>query len=747
MGGRQVRRWFVAVVGMAAALLPGVEPAAAALPAGSSWPADAVPGALLVSTSDGSTEVVRVAPGTESSAAENIRQRAGVLAVEPDRVRQAFAAPGDARYAEQWAHTVARAPAGWDITTGTADVRVAVIDTGIDATHPDLAANVVAQAETSSGVAKLVPTGTNNDPCDDRHGTSVAGVLGAVGGNGIGISGIAWRVSIVDVAASDRARCSGGFSDSATLAAIRWAADPAGGNADVINLSLGGPGDICPFAFKGALDYAQSQGAVVVAASGNSQLELPGVANIPASCAGVISVGAVGLSGTYAPYSTANAYVDVVAPGGDTDSGGRILSTVPGGGYELTEGTSFSAPYIAGTIALLKAVRPALTIDEAERVIQGTTQGAPATRSNLLGWGLVDVGAAVQAASTGAIPAARANASLPSAAVLRISAAASVTQPILQAVTVSQYVFPDDRAEHVVLTRPDQFADGLGGSSLAYGVGPVLFTPSTGSLEPATEAEIDRVLPTGGRVYVLGGTFAVPTAVDDRLRSLGYDVVRLGGTTRYDTARLVAAETLRRVAELGFEVPTRALVVTGHNWPDAVVAGNIGALYGDPIVLAEPNGLGNAGAQALQQMRPAEVVVVGGPGVVSDLTKDQASFFAGAPARRVAGPDRAATAVAVARELEARLAGDFGVSIVRVVAVNLRQSDAFAHVLSATALVGSVPGIFLPIEGDGGTVVPSSAALYACTLDPFYGIAAGGTDLIADATKQELEQLLTHASC
>jgi putative cell wall-binding protein len=626
-------------------------------------------------------------------------------------------------------------------------VRVAVIDTGVDATHPDLAPNVVAQAETSSGVARVVPTGTNNDPCGDEHGTFVAGVVGAVGDNSVGVAGVAWHASIVDVAAVDRGRCSGGFSDSSLIAAIRWAADPAGGDADILNLSLGSYGDVCPFALKGAVDYARSQGAVLVAASGNAQQELPGAASIPASCDGVVSVGAVGQSGAHAVYSSANAYVDVAAPGGDSQSGnGRILSTAPGGAYELTEGTSFASPYVAGAMALLKAVRPSVTAAELEHLVEGTTQGVPLARSAALGWGLLDVSAAVQAASSGTIPAAKVNASLPSAAVLRLSAPTLATVPVQQAVAVSQYVFPDDRAEHVVLARPDNFADALGGSSLAYGVGPVLFTPSTGGLDASTESEIDRVLDPGGRVYLLGGTAAVPADVDARLQSLGYQVVRLAGQNRMDTARLVAAETVRRIQELGFPAPTGVMLVTALDWPDAVTAGAFGSLFGDPIILTAPTALSPEARAALQALQPDEITVVGGTAVVSDAVALDAGGAGNAAVRRLAGVDRSGTAIEVAKRLELIL-GLFGVGVGRVVAVNLRRGDGFAHVLSATALVGSVPGVFLPIEGDGGTSVPSATASYACTLDPDVGIVAGGVDVIADATKQQLEQLLTHASC
>jgi len=704
-----------------------------------------VPGSLLVTTSDGRTSDVHVAKGQEATEAARLERRNDVLAVEPDRVRHTMQVPNDPQYSLQWSHTLTRAPAAWDITTGSPSVTVAVIDTGVDATHPDLQANIVGQADASTGTVLNVPLGTNNDPCNEEHGTFVAGVIGAIGNNGIDVAGVAWHVGILDIAASDRTRCGGSFSDSAILAALNYAITR---KVDLVNLSLGGLGDTCPFAYQGVLDRARAAGVTVVAAAGNSEEDFPGTTAIPASCNGVLSVGAVGQNGSHAAYSNANDYVDLVAPGGDSQSGnGVITSTTPGGAVAQAEGTSFASPYVVGTVALMKSVRPALTPDEAERILEGTTQGAPSAHSKSMGWGLVDVAAAVQAAQSGSIPAAKANASFPSASVVRVNAPTLITDPIRQAVAVSQYVFPDGQAEHVVLARPDAFADGLGGSALAFGVGPVLFTPSTGGLDSVTESEIQRVLPPGGRVYVLGGTAAIPPSVDAELGGLGYHVVRLAGTNRMDTARLVAAEVSKRVQELGFPAPTKLMVTTAFNWPDAVTGGSFGALFGYPIVLTAGDQLSPEAQSALEALHPGEIDVLGGTAAVTDAVASAAGAAAGgATVRRLAGVDRDATAVAVAQRVAEELHADFEIDPLRVVAINLRRSDGFTHALSASALVGAVPGVFLPIEGDDGTSIPLLASQYACELDPLYGIVAGGGDVVSDAVKQQLNGLLSRAS-
>jgi putative cell wall-binding protein len=246
---------------------------------------------------------------------------------------------------------------------------------------------------------------------------------------------------------------------------------------------------------------------------------------------------------------------------------------------------------------------------------------------------------------------------------------------------------------------------------------------------------------------VLGGTAAIPPSVDAELGGLGYHVVRLAGTNRMDTARLVAAEVSKRVQELGFPAPTKLMVTTAFNWPDAVTGGSFGALFGYPIVLTAGDQLSPEAQSALGALHPGEIDVLGGTAAVTDAVASAAGAAAGgATVRRLAGVDRDATAVADAQRVAEELHADFEIDPLRVVAINLRRSDGFTHALSASALVGAVPGVFLPIEGDDGTSIPLLASQYACELDPLYGIVAGGGDVVSDAVKQQLNGLLSRAS-
>ena len=708
-------------------------------PAAPAWPSDTVPGSLLVTTTDGHTTDVHVRPGTESMAAATIQARSDVVAVEPDHLRHALKVPNDPVYSQEWGHTVAKTQGAWDVTTGSATVKVAIIDTGIDGRHADLRPNLVSQVDVSSGQPVDRGLGVDNDPCAVGHGTFVAGVVGAVGDNGLDVAGVAWKVSILDVAASDPVRC-GTFADSAVLAGINYAVAQ---RVDVINLSLGAPGDACPTSFQTAIDDARSKGITVVAAAGNEQLQFPGLTSVPASCNGVLSVGAVGQSSAHSGYSNANAYVDLVAPGGDTDSGnGAILSTVRGGGTAAEEGTSFASPYVAGTIALMKSVRPTLTPAQIELILEGTTQGAPATHSNAMGWGVVNVAAAVSAAQANAIPAAKPQPpAFPVGLVVRVSAQATATDPVRQASAISRFVFPDGQAEHAVLARKDDFADALSGSALGFGAGPVLFTGSTGALDPITKAELTRVLPPGGRVYLLGGSAALPSSLEGELQAMGFTPRRIAGATRDATAAMVSAEVVQRVRELGFKPPRKAILATSRQWPDAVTAGALGAWFGYPILLTDPNTLSNETRNALAALKPEVLYVVGGTAAVSSPVA-VAARDAGASA----GNDRNDTAIAVAKQFAADLQVTDQLNPVLAIGVNVRRNDGFTHVLSASAAAGAFAGLFLPLEGNDGGTVPTSTATYACTLDPVRGLVVGEEDVITDAAKLQLNSLLEHTA-
>ncbi|HVW31485.1 MAG TPA: S8 family serine peptidase, partial [Acidimicrobiia bacterium] len=282
--------------------------------------------------------------------------------------------PDDPGYAGSQAHYLGalNLPAAWDRTTGSDSVVAAVLDTGVDPVHPDL-------------IGHLVPgrnvVADNDDTTDDiGHGTKMAGILGAVTNNGLGVAGVAWSVRIMPVKVTGP---SGTAYDASVAAGIRWAVDH---HARVVNLSLGAPGD--DDVLGRAVDYATAHDVLVVAAAGNNNSDVP---EFPAACRGVVAVGATDASGNRAPFSNSGPWVDVNAPGVD------IFTTKLGGGYTHTTGTSAATALVAGVAVLLRSADPfAAQGDIADRLRRSALGRGPVGRAGIDASGVVDAAAALR---------------------------------------------------------------------------------------------------------------------------------------------------------------------------------------------------------------------------------------------------------------------------------------------------------------------------------------------------------------
>ena len=338
----------------------------------------------------------------------------GVAWVEPNVVRRLAFAPTDPLAARQWYAAATRAYDAWDSLPPLAPVRVAVIDSGIDLGHPDLAPRIAAAKSFVGGSAQ-----------DTRgHGTIVAGIIAAELENGRGIAGLApsAELLVAKVVADD-----GTISVEAEARAIHWAVDHG---ARVLNISLGGlrdprdPGeDTFSRLEQQAVEYAVRHGAVVVAAVGNAD-QAPRTpwryASYPAALPHVLGVSALSRGGASPSFSNRDAvYNDVAAPGEDifstfprrltaerpecTEQGYTPCATDQ---FRPPEGTSFAAPQVTAAAANLLGVRPSLRPEQVVTLIERTAQDAsPATgcvrctpgRDALTGWGELDVASAVLA--------------------------------------------------------------------------------------------------------------------------------------------------------------------------------------------------------------------------------------------------------------------------------------------------------------------------------------------------------------
>jgi serine protease len=314
------------------------------------------------------------------AAVEAGQQAPGAIGVELDAPVTALDAPtgSDVYRSQQWSLATMNVAQAWQSSTG-AGITVAVIDTGVDAGHPDLAGQVLPGIDLVAGTE-----GVSTDP--NGHGTHVAGTIAAVTGNGTGVTAVAPHAKILPIRALD-ADGAGYMSDTAT--GIVYATDHG---ADVINMSLGGTESSA--AVSNAISYARSKGVVVVAAAGNSRAN-GSPTSYPAADDGVIAVASTTSDDVYSSFSNRGDYIDVAAPGS------AIISTYPqasGSAYVSMSGTSMAAPHVAAIAALLKSYNADLTPDQIQQAMQTSAVdlGTPGKDSDY-GYGRVDAAAALAA--------------------------------------------------------------------------------------------------------------------------------------------------------------------------------------------------------------------------------------------------------------------------------------------------------------------------------------------------------------
>lgn len=329
--------------------------------------------------------------------ARTLMNRPGVAAALPNwRLYTQQLEPNDEYYPFQWHYAAMNLENAWTIENGQdANVTVAIVDSGIVA-HPDLVGQLLPGYDfiTDPSIAGD-GDGRDADPTDlggqsGYHGSHVAGTVAASTNNGMGIAGVSWGTRLVPVRALG---VTGDGAVSDMLDAITWAAGssvpgvPTNPNpASVINMSLGANiGRACPAEIGAIFRSLGDAGKIVVAAAGNDSVDT--ATFFPASCDGVVTVGATGPTGTRAPYSNYGPAVDIMAPGGDVSQTLNVgSSSFPAGvlstvfddatrsfSYAFYQGTSMASPHVAGLVALLKARNPSLTFDQALAQLRGAS--------------------------------------------------------------------------------------------------------------------------------------------------------------------------------------------------------------------------------------------------------------------------------------------------------------------------------------------------------------------------------------
>ncbi len=642
------------------------------------------------------------------------------------------------------------APAAWDTSTGASGPVIAVVDTGVDAAHPDLGGRVLAGYDFVNN---------DNDPSDDNgHGTHVAGIAAATGNNGIGVAGVCWGCSILPVKVLDS---SGQGWYSTVAAGITWAADHG---ASIINLSLGGTSNSDTLAQ--AVAYAQSKGIAIVAAAGNAGTTQP---FYPASLPGVIAVAAewndhfdgTGNALLYDWSDYGADWVSVAAPG-------CTESTWPGNSYASECGTSMATPFVSGSIGLLMAADPAASPSEAATALLGTA--GPELR-DVTADGDIHLDVALSALLSGDVPppvpmptpTPSPTATPTSSPTTSPSPKPSPTPtfsptpsptpvptptptpsptptptplpapsptptpgpsgppPVTRLAGASRYetsaaISAASFGSHVAVmyvASGAAFPDALSAASVAGRDGAPLLLVAPTSISPAVQAEITRLHPA--RIIIVGGTGAISSQVAARLGAIA-PVTRLAGASRYETSAAISA------ASFGSHVAVM-YVASGAAFPDALSAASVAGRDGAPLLLVAPTSISPAVQAEITRLHPARIIIVGGTGAISSQVA--ARLGAIAPVTRLAGASRYETSAAIS-------AASFGS---HVAVMYVASGAAFPDALSAASVAGRDGAPLLLVAP---TSISPAVQAEITRLHPARIIIVGGTGAISSQVAARL---------
>jgi subtilisin family serine protease len=356
--------------------------------------------------------IVNVPPGNEQAAVQRLQSDPSVKFAEVDRLIHSAGTANDPYYTSEWHLPDVNAPTAWNYSTGSGVV-IAILDTGVDGTHPDLATQMVPGWNFYNN--------NSNTADSNGHGTAVAGTAAAATNNGVGVASVAGGAKIMPVVIADPSA----YAYWSTVAqGITWAADHG---ARVESLSYVGAS--ASSTIQSAASYLRSKGGVLYVAAGNTGA----IDNTPPTSLMMV-VSALQQGDTLASFSTYGSFVDISAPGNN------IITTAMGGGYWNCWGTSFATPIVAATAALILSERPDFTPDQVDSTLESTAKDLGATGYDIYyGYGEVNAAAALQQAAS--VPVAPApDTTPPTAAIASPASGATVAGTVAVSVNASDNV-------------------------------------------------------------------------------------------------------------------------------------------------------------------------------------------------------------------------------------------------------------------------------------------------------------------
>ncbi|HBW35098.1 MAG: peptidase [Peptococcaceae bacterium BRH_c23] len=572
----------------------------------------------------------------------------GILGAEENYRRtiqnQTGTVPRDPLFREQWSLVNGNVLGAWEMGATGQGVTIAVVDTGVALTHPDLINNLVPgyNAITGSEVA-----GANQD--NNGHGTQVSGVAAAEG-NRVGIIGVAYQAKIMPIKAMNS---KGIGYDDAIADGIIWAADHG---AKIINLSLGSEnGSVASAILKQAITYASKKGCLLIAASGNYDSESqgnPGV-SYPASDPLVLAVSATDKASKVTNYSTIGTEIDLAAPGDSIPT--AAWSQASGTGYVYASGTSMAAPFVAGEAALIWSQHLDWSREQViQALLQGTHDLGISGRDNQYGHGLVDAKLALTIAK-------QTLDTVTSPAVINViggivQAASGSTQLSL---TIPPLAF--DKPTNVTL---ETTATPTNLPNSATVLTP-LFQVDWGSATPQKMLSLkwnDPLLGvdsgatlyrwSGSRWISLGGEIISGEArlglYTPGIYVIGTDKVIEAQSNRF--AGITAEGTAVQISQATFTTGADTVILAQVNqFPDALAGAPLAYKLQAPILLSQSSGLTEEVRTELQRLAPKTIYLLGGTAALSSTIESE--LRQKYEVKRLYGYTAAGTARAIAMEL------------------------------------------------------------------------------------------------
>ncbi|WP_430790465.1 cell wall-binding repeat-containing protein [Virgibacillus flavescens] len=487
--------------------------------------------------------------------------------------------PNDEKYVNQKEmFDSIHAAAAWEQYDAKRQITVAVIDSGADLDHPDLESNLV------NGKNIINP---DEYPVDlDGHGTHVAGLIGAVTDNQVGVASLAKGVKLMPIKVLEDNE---GYTSDVILG-INYAVEHG---ADIINLSLGS--NDSSKSLKEAVEFAVENDVLVVAAAGNKNAN-----NViyPAAYDPVLAVGSVD-TGTNqkASFSNYGSFIDVAAPGTN------LLSTWMDGGYKQMEGTSMSTGIVSSLAGMLMKDAPYLSSMQVMEIIKKSSSAIDGEYD--LGNGVINALQAFEQVKTNN----------------RLHGATSIDT----AIEISQYGWnnlstksiklneDDVTGKFVIVATANQFPDSLSAAPLATYLDSPILLVNRDYLSDNLVNELNRLSPSD--VIIIGGESAVSNQLEGEIDTIGYTTHRLQGANRYETSIAVNEA-------IPYE-SNKAFVVSGEKFPDALSAAPYSGIYKYPILYTRQDTLPETVSNYIENQGITKSYLVGGETAISNIVENK----------------------------------------------------------------------------------------------------------------------------